>query len=56
MAATDLFLNYNCILAYEIIKYLFRIDWDNLSVLAKDMTLCSDYRSNQPLWKIHGIA
>ena len=41
MAAAYLFLNYNCILAYEIVF------WN---------TLCSIYRSNQPLWKIHGIA
>ena len=52
--ATYLFLNFNFILAYE--TYLFRIDGDNVRVLAKKLTLCSIYRSNQPSWKIHGIA
>ena len=37
-------------------KYFIRIDGNNLRVLVKDFTLCSIYRSNQPLWKIHGIA
>ena len=52
--ATYLFLNFNFILAYE--TYLFRIDGDNVRVLAKKLKLCSIYRSNQPSWKIHGIA
>ena len=43
MAAAYLFFNYNCILAYEI-------------SFSDTRKLCSIYRSNQPLWKIHGIA
>ena len=42
--------------AIWFVKYLFRIDGDNLRVLAKDFTLCSIYWSNQPLWKNRGIA
>ena len=41
MAEAYLFLNYNYILAYDI-------SFSN--------TLCSNYRSNQPIWKIPGIA
>ena len=41
MAAAYLFFNYNCILVYEI-------SFSN--------TLCSIYRSNTLLWKIHDIA
>ena len=44
MAETYLFLNYNCILAYEI---SFSDRWgDILRVLAKNLTLCRIYRSN----------
>ena len=41
MPTAYLFLNYNCIWAYEI-------SYSN--------ALCCIYRSNQPLWKTHGIA
>ena len=40
MAAAYLFFNHNCILAYEI----YFLD---------TRKLCSMYRPNQPLWKIH---
>ena len=43
MAAAYLFFNYNCILTYE-------------NSFSDTQKLCSIYRSNQPLWKIHGIA
>ena len=44
-------LNY---FAFWLIYYLFLIDGVILRVLAKNMTLCEIYRSNQPSWKIHG--
>ena len=55
LATAYLFLNYNWILVYEI--YLSdRWGRSQLArVLNKNLTLCSIYRSNQPLWKIHGI-
>ena len=43
LAAAYLFFNYNCIFAYEI-------------SFSDTRKLCSIYRSNQPLWKIHSIA
>ena len=43
-------------IAFGLMKYLFWIDGNNLRVLVKDFTLWSIYGSNQPLWKIHGIA
>ena len=54
LAAAYLFLNCNCILGYET---SFSDRWGQ-PVLAKDSTLCfcSIYRSDQPLWKINGIA
>ena len=41
-----------------VLKYLFPTDGDinYLRLLAKDFTLRSTFCSNQPLWKIHGIA
>ena len=43
-------------IAFWLMKYLLRFDGNNLSVLAKNFTLCSIYCSNQPLWKNHDIA
>ena len=43
-------------IAFWFVKYLFRIDGDDLGGLAKDFTLCSIYRTNQTFWKIHEIA
>ena len=53
MAASYHFLT---TIAFWLMKYLLWIDGDNLRVLAKDLTLSSIYRSNLPLWNIHGIA
>ena len=49
MAGTYLFLNYNCIFAYEISLS------DRWGVLAKDFILCSIYRSNQPSRKFTAL-
>ena len=38
-------------IAFGLMKYLFRIDGNNLRALVKYFTLCSIYRSNQPYGK-----
>ena len=43
-------------IAFWLMKFLFQIDGDNLTVLAKDFTLYSVYHLNQPLGNIHSIA
>ena len=47
-------------IAFWFLKHLFRsmgtLYINYLRALAKSFTLCSIYRSNQPLWEIYGIA
>ena len=43
-------------IAFWFAKYLFPIDRDTKTNYVKDFTLCSIIRSNQPLWKICGVA
>ena len=43
-------------ITYWFVKYLFWIDGDKLRVLPEDFSLRRSYRSNHPLWEIHGIA
>ena len=43
-------------IAFWLMKYFFLIDGDILRVLAKNLTLCCIYRSNQPSWKIRDTA
>ena len=43
-------------IAFWLMKYLFLIDGDMLVVVAKNLTLCRIYRSNQSSWKIHSTA
>ena len=42
-------------IAFWLVNYLFPTDGDTLKIALQGFTVCGIYRSNQPLWKIHGI-
>ena len=54
-AATYQFFNYN-LLANTFFWSMRTFCMNYLRVLVKNFALCSIYWSNQPLWKMHGIA